>query len=404
MAKKIAVKRKATVIAQPKSSPDILPVDQQEDIDDLDTPEEWYFGSVLWSTDWTTQTIISQLNRGNIDLNPRYQRRNAWNEARKSLFVESLILGLPIPQIILAEDKSKKGSFLIIDGKQRLLSLRQFMAGPNDQEFTQLKLTGLKDRPDLNGMTYPALQQDPDFADELNTFENQTIRTVVIRDWKDERYLYSVFLRINTGSVQLSPQELRQALHPGLFADFIDEFSMNSVALTSALNLDEPDFRMRDVELVLRFFAYKYFGSQYNGNLKGFLDHAVKKLNSAWKAEAKTIKDRAAGLELALATTRTIFTQKHELRKWNGSTYEGRINRAVFDIMSFYFSEPGIASAAVKKAKAIKKAFETLCESDNDFLASIESTTKSIEANKIRFRTWAAALNKHLGTKIKSPI
>lgn len=209
----------------------------------------------------------------------------------------------------MAEDKTKKGSFLVIDGKQRLLTLRQFMAKADDQDFKQLKLSGLKDRPDLNGMTYGALQEDADLSDELNTFENQTIRTVVIRDWKDERYLYSVFLRINTGSVQLSTQELRQALHPGPFTDYIDDFSTESVPLTSALNLSEPDFRMRDVELVLRYFAYKYFGSQYDGNLKRFLDLALKKLNGSWHVEAKQIREASLGLERALETTRTVFGQ-----------------------------------------------------------------------------------------------
>lgn len=111
-----------------------------------------------------------------------------------------------MPQIILAEDKGKRGGFVVIDGKQRLLALRQFSARPEGDDFEQLRLTGLTDRPELNGLTYGALQQDERFSGELNIFDNQTIRTIVIRGWKDERYLYSVFLRINTGSVQLSPR------------------------------------------------------------------------------------------------------------------------------------------------------------------------------------------------------
>jgi hypothetical protein len=81
-----------------------LPEDQQEDLADLELTEDWFAGPSLWGTDWTTETIVNQLRRGNINLNPRFQRRNAWNTLRKSLFVESLILGLPVPQIILAEE------------------------------------------------------------------------------------------------------------------------------------------------------------------------------------------------------------------------------------------------------------------------------------------------------------
>jgi hypothetical protein len=84
--------------------------------------------AVLWSTDWTTETILNQLERGNIELNPSFQRREAWNDVKKSRFIESLILGFPVPQIVLAERKDKKGAYLVIDGKQRLLALRRFCA------------------------------------------------------------------------------------------------------------------------------------------------------------------------------------------------------------------------------------------------------------------------------------
>ncbi|MGN6930399.1 DUF262 domain-containing protein, partial [Neisseria sp. P0015.S010] len=76
--------------------------------------------------DWTTETIIRQIEKGNIILNPDFQRRDAWNKKKKSQFIESLILGLPIPQIVLAESKDQKGKYIVLDGKQRLLSLRQF--------------------------------------------------------------------------------------------------------------------------------------------------------------------------------------------------------------------------------------------------------------------------------------
>jgi hypothetical protein len=92
---------------------------------------------------------VRQLDRGNININPSFQRRDAWTAARKSKFIESLILGLPIPQLVLAENKNQKGSYVIIDGKQRLLSLRQFSAKAGDQVYTQLKLVDLDIREDL---------------------------------------------------------------------------------------------------------------------------------------------------------------------------------------------------------------------------------------------------------------
>lgn len=383
---------------------DELPEDQQEDSSDLNLHADWFTGPTLWGTDWTTETVISQLKRGNINLNPRYQRRNAWDASRKSLFIESLILGLPIPQIILAEEQSQRGRFIVIDGKQRLLAIRQFAANTEDKEFPQLKLSGLSDRKDLNGVTYDRLTSNPDYSNDLNSFENQTVRTVVIRGWDNEKYLYSVFLRINTGSVQLSPQELRQALHPGGFSDFIDDISIQSEPLKAALKLKQPDFRMRDVELVLRWYAYKNFASEYAGDLKKFLDNATKSFNKDWEEKKDELESQALELDRALIAAREIFGDRGELRKWNGENYERRINRAVFDIMAYYFSDEVIRKAAVDRSADIKAAFEAECVNNREFVSSLETTTKSIQANRTRFSVWAQILNRITGIAVASPI
>jgi len=375
------------------------PLDQQEDADDLNLSGDWFHGAVLWSTDWTTETILAQLRRGNIDLNPRYQRRSAWDNKRRSTFIESLILGLPIPQIILAEDHNKKGSFVVIDGKQRLLALSQFAARDADP-FDSLALSGLSDRPDLVGKRYFDLQSDPNLTEELNTFDNQTIRTVVIRNWQDERYLYSVFLRINTGSQPLSPQELRQAISPGPFSDFVDDYSIGSGPLQEALGLDKPDFRMRDTELALRFFAYKNSLSEYTGSLKLFLDRFTIEANRNWQNVSATLQRQAAQLDDSIEITRAIFGPSAYLRKWNGASYEPRINRAVFDIMTYYFSEPNIGQQAVASAGAIKAEFERLCEADERFRSSLEQTTKSLGANATRFSVWGEGLRSVLGNAV----
>lgn len=381
-----------------------LPVDQQEDASDLNLQPDWFTGPTLWGTDWTTETIVSQLRRGNINLNPRYQRRNAWSSARKSLFIESLILGLPIPQIILAEELNQRGRFIVIDGKQRLLAIRQFASESGDSDFPQLRLNGLEDRSDLNGVSYDRLRTESAFREDLNNFENQTVRTVVIRGWEHEKYLYSVFLRINTGSVQLSPQELRQALHPGEFSDFIDDISVNSNSLKSALNLQQPDFRMRDVELVLRWFAYKNFANEYGGELKRFLDETTLKFNKEWAQKRALLEKQAAEFDQSLAATRQIFGKEHELRKWNGNSFEKRINRAVFDIMTYYFSDKAIRTAAIQHAAQVKQAFQDECTDNQAFLSSLETTTKSIDANCMRFTTWAAILTRITGLPVIAPM
>ena len=196
--------------------------------------------AVIWGTDWTTETIARQLEKGNIDLNPSFQRRDAWSEQEKSKLIESLMLGFPVPPIILAENKQKKNSYIVIDGKQRLLSIRRFYSDISEKEFKekslqekdvfkQLKLKGLDILEDFNGKTYSQLEVES--TDYINNLDNQSIRTIVIKNWPDEAFLYTVFLRLNTGSKKLSPQELRQALKPGPFLDFLDDETANSVFL-----------------------------------------------------------------------------------------------------------------------------------------------------------------------------
>jgi hypothetical protein len=349
--------------------------------------------AVVFSTDWTAETILNQLAKGTINLDPSFQRRNAWQDSRKSRFIESLLLGLPIPQIVLAESPTDKGKFLVIDGKQRLLCLQQF-AGLDG--YKPLRLSKLEHRPELNGVTYADLKNDPNLLADLNAFENQPIRAVVVRNWKSESFLYLIFYRLNSGSVPLSPQELRQALHPGPFMKFAVNYTETSKGIQKVLNLSKADFRMRDVELLIRFFAFAHFIAEYKGNLKSFLDDTCKRLNFSWKKNQPELEAEASNLEEAIAFCYETF-EGTPFRKWDGSKFESRFNRAVFDVMTYYFADSSIRVAAKQHQGAIIDTFKILCEEDPNFRRSIETTTKSIDATDYRFTTWARALNRILG-------
>ncbi|WP_405810359.1 DUF262 domain-containing protein [Streptomyces sp. NBC_01520] len=364
--------------------------------------------AVVTDTDWTTETILSQLRRGNIQLNPRFQRRDAWDKARKSQFIESLILGLPIPQIVLAEDKKRRGKFIVLDGKQRLLALRQFatgssLAAPEESEsFEGFPLTTLNVRKDLRLKTLAKMENDSELDDDLNAFLNETIRTVVVRRWPNEEFLNLVFLRLNTGSVKLSPQELRQALHPGNFTDYLDDAASASEWLRQALRIKKPDFRMRDVEIMLRFFAFQYRLNEYSGNLKAFLDGTVNHLNDAWENQEEDIKEVAKRCEKAIATTFEIFGE-NAFYRWSKDGYEGRFNRAVFDIMTYYFSDENVAEFAISRKEAVEGAFKNLCESDTEFVESIQTTTKTPTATHRRLARWGGRLAAEIDAPVQIP-
>src|SRR6266404_5435342 len=139
-------------------------IEFDDDSDEQDVAEQLAPGSlaaVVSGTDWTTETVVSQLKRGNIQLDPRFQRRDAWKKDRKSRFIESLIVGLPIPQIVLAESKQDRGKFIVLDGKQRLLTIMQFW-GLGEGENNAYALSGLTLRDDLNKTTFHQLSTKPD--------------------------------------------------------------------------------------------------------------------------------------------------------------------------------------------------------------------------------------------------
>jgi len=376
----------------------------EENEDDLTgLNKDSFSDAVLWATDWTTETIISQLKKGNIELSPSFQRRDAWGGDRKSRFIESIILGLPIPQIILAERKDKRGSYVVIDGKQRLLSIRQFCVSENNDTFEALQLKGLKVLDDINNKTFIDIKGELDFSRYISAFENQSIRTVIIRNWPNQNFLYTVFLRLNTGSLPLSPQELRQALNPGSFTSFADSFSVESEQVKNALRLKKPDYRMRDVEIVVRYFAFNNFFESYTGNLKDFLDKTCELLNKKWPAEEGQIALQASELNEAINTTFEIFG-RNAFNKYSKGSYSGIFNRPVFDIMTFYFSIPEVRYLSINNKHAVVDAFEHLCTNDVDFLRSLESSTKNVEPTTKRFSSWGNALNELLKIELKVPV
>lgn len=373
------IANQADIAANPDEA---LPVDQQEDEGDLLGKAISFKDAVVMNADWTIETINSQVSKGNIELDPAFQRRAAWDQIRKSRLIESIAVGMPIPNIVLAENKKARGKYIVIDGKQRLLSIRDFIANG-------FELTGLDIRPDLNGLTYAKL---PD--DDRQFFDNSTIRSTVIKNWSDEKFLYATFYRLNSGSLPLSPQELRRALVGGNLLEEIETYIKGSAAFHSVISA-KLDRRMRDSELVLRFIAFDRDLLIYDGDLRKFLDNTTRFFEEDWtnrKAEAMVHFER---FDQALNTASAIF-QDSVFKKWTDTKYERVINRAVFDCMVRFFSQAGVAAAAVAAKDQVIETYKLIC-SDATFKASIERTTKSVEATTTRIDMWGTRLAKTLG-------
>lgn len=371
----------------------IFETDGEENEEELNIDLSKFNQAVIWGTDWTTETMARQLEKGNIDLNPSFQRRDAWSEQEKSRLIESLMLGFPVPPIILAENKQKKNSYLVIDGKQRLLSIRRFYSNVSEKEFKaknlkekdtfkQLKLKGLDILKDFNGKTYSQMQVEN--TEYINNLDNQSIRTIVIKNWPDEAFLYTVFLRLNTGSKKLSPQELRQALKPGAFLNFLDDETANSTAIKDMLNNKGADPRMKDIELALRFFAFKCFPDKYKGNLKEFLDYTCENLNGNWEAKEYRIRDLFAELEKSIVFLKDLFAPDAAFSRYTDGKCNGRFNRSIYEILTYYFSIKEVRIAVEKKKEEFVNKFVELND-DQEFVYAVSNTTKDINRVVIRF-------------------
>ncbi len=366
-----------------KVSPEQLenfPDSQQESEDDLSKVS--FKEAVVTNTDWTIESINLQMNKGTIDLQPSFQRRGAWDETRKSRLIESIVVGMPVPNIALAERMDQRGRFIVIDGKQRLLAIQEFMRDG-------YKLRGLDLREDLNGKSFSELE-----GSDRESFENSTLRATLIKNWKDEKFLWAAFYRLNVGSLPLSPQELRKALIGGKLIDAIEEYLQRSEPFQKIFGVG-LDKRMRDSELVLRFLAFDRDITAYKGDFKDFLDQTTRYYEQDWDARATEVRAGFARLDLALTTASTIFGE-FAFRKWLGDRYERVTNRAVFDCIVRFFAEAEVVNLAVVNAEAVRGTFHGLC-GDAKFRAYIEGTTKTLEATRTRLAMWGDGLAKNIG-------
>jgi len=226
-------------------------------------------------------SLVNRLEHNEIDLNPDFQRHgNLWSATNMSRLIESVLLKLPLP--IFYFDVSNPDKWIVVDGLQRLSTIKKFMVDKT------LKLKNLEFLKELEGKGYDDL--DRGFK---RVFEGTQIVTYQIEAQTPKKVRYSIFNRINTGGLPLNAQEIRQALNQqGFGVKFLIEVTEDKI-FKDIVNV--PSKRMLDRELALRFFAFKLFENSYNifpySNMGVFLDAAMEKLDIIDnKEELETLK------------------------------------------------------------------------------------------------------------------
>ncbi|MDH0959370.1 DUF262 domain-containing protein [Pseudomonas chengduensis] len=223
--------------------------------------------------DYAVRTLMDMIIEGDLKLDPDYQRNYRWDEKKASRFIESIALNIPVPVFYFAEEQD--GTFSVIDGQQRLTSLIRYLKAAEveslfpDQDIKPLVLEGLKVRDDLNGTQYTSLSRT-----DRSVLGKRPVRCIVVLNESDSTLKFEVFERLNSGSVQLSDQEIRNCIYRGGLNKLIKELSVNSRFRELAKLPAASQKNMKYTELVLRFLAYRELSNdtKYANNYTEYLN------------------------------------------------------------------------------------------------------------------------------------
>lgn len=345
-----------------------------------------------YSRDWTVETIYNQIKQGNIELNPKFQRRNAWTDEKRSRLIESLILKLPVPSIVLAESHTEKNKFVVLDGKQRLLTIAGFIDHEKYKYWDKPVLRDLKLKETLNGMTVELLSQEIN-SDNNRAFQNSDIRCTVVFNQSTDDILYEIFYRLNSGAVPLSMQELRQSLRKGEFSDFLMESTETPGPLHKVLGIDQPDKRLIDAEILLKYISNRNSLVEYSGNLKRFLDDNLVKLNKKWESKETEIKELLSQFNSGIERLVNIIGNDNIGRY----SSESRFNRNVFDVQIFYFSQLLDTDINLVNNSKYIEGFKDLSKPNSEFRKSLTSSTNTKKNFTTRFECFRTLINDSYG-------
>lgn len=290
--------------------------DYEDDIDKNENDEHDFSTSYKLTCsgiDFDVCGLVRRQNQKSIYL-PDFQRNYVWGKKRASKFIESLLLGLPIPSVCLYREEDNKQ--IIIDGFQRLETIRLFYS-KKFSDGTTFKLVGVSD--EYCNKTIDDL--DDDIRIKLDdTLIHATI--VKAEDPQEKNYnaVYLIFERLNTGGVKLSPQEIRNCIYHGDLQKVIEKLANNS-SFKSYFAIDSK--RKKDQEIILRLFSLANNYSEYSGNMKEFLNEYM----DTNRNENETLLDKE--IKIFNETLNIITSLREEIFKPKGNLNLGILD-AVF--------------------------------------------------------------------------
>jgi hypothetical protein len=308
-----------------------------------------------YGADYTVDGVVKRISNGDIYI-PPFQRHFVWSLKQASRFIESLLLGLPVPGIFLSKEYDT-GKHLVIDGQQRLRTLQYFYAGlwePTKKEFA---LKGVQ--PQFDKVTYKTLK-----LEDRRRLDDSILHATIVKQDEpsdDNSSVYYIFERLNTGGTLLTPQEIRSCIYHGEFNDMLRE--LNKQQSWRAI-YGKRDERMRDEELILRFFALYFNSDKYAKPMKEFLNLYMGKnrhLKSDTSEELTQIFENSVEAVYA-ALGKSAFKP------------QGRFVAAVFDSVMIGVARR-LSKGPISDYRGLKMKYQVLLRSDEYINAASTHTT-----------------------------
>lgn len=280
-------------------------------------------------------TVLRRIKNNTIKLAPDFQRSYVWDKKRKSQLIESMMLKIPLPMFYVSEDKN--GVWEVVDGLQRLTTIKDFILGP-DYDGKGFKLSGLEfwSTP-YDGYDYFNLEKNDENIKVINNIMETELSFIIINPETPEKVKRNIFKRINTGGMRLSNQEIRHALYQGRASILLKSMVENDV-YNDVVGHTVKDDRMAGRELILRYLAFTLFGyDNYYGDMDDFLSNTMKALNNDKTKEYPAIeipKDEAIinAFELGLRRTYDIFGEHSFRKSLPGDNRKTPVNKSLFEL------------------------------------------------------------------------
>lgn len=319
-------------------------------------------------------SLLDQIKDGTMLLRqlsgrPKFQRRYVWPDRMASRLIESILINVPIPPCYLAQDDDYRLD--VIDGQQRILSIYRFTKN-------QFRLKDLEVLKEFNGKEFFKLP-----ANLQRKIETYTLRCVIITNDSDPEIRFEVFERLNTNTMPLNAQELRNSISRGSLIDLLGELAREPMWL-EILNRKNPDKRMRDEELILRFFAFQIHGlEKYKTPQKIWLNEAA---DHGREYTQEKIDSLALAWKQTIRNCLVVFSPDECFRRLPIAKRQV-INRALMDLTMYSLADVEPELVDKNKHKFRDRYLDLLADDEFEDLItrSIDHKSRTLR----RFRLWS---------------